>query len=689
MKKFYSLMLVAVAAMAFTACSQDDTQDVVKPEGATKTITVSAETDTRVTLNADHTKMQWVEGDVFSLFTDADANQQLTYTEGATNFELEVAEAAAEVYAYYPYFSTNTDKTSVSLYVTSSQDQAVAGVLQGANDSGSGQYPMVAVATPIENNSVSLTFRPVACAFAFNIYGEVAEGEQIVSVSFTPADGEAVAGAEYVDLTTLAADYEYTAANGYATTATVTLGTPFTPDTTKPADTQAYDKQVYLTVAAKAYAGGTFVVTTTETTYTFTTASTLDCTGKDFIPMNLNLAKGEKPAAVSLADGDYVILTNKSDWYAASSTISSSKLSYTSLDYDGEAATVATNDENLVWALTNKGNNTYSIKAKSTSKYLVGSSSSSTNVSMGATETALTFELNDDGTTYTVYSDKADTRALAFNGSVFGFYATSNMSNDTYSFALQFVPANFVTTPSMSVATDSVEFAASADDTNSVAVTLKYLETSAVTVTCPEWLDYEWEGTTLNLTTLTANEDTENARTGEVVLSADGVDDVKITVSQKKAAGAGIVLGDSWNWTNSSSCSSFATTTNNYNTTLKSSVTLNSLAWTASAGTVSGANDSKGYYFANSGNGVQIGAGKAYFAYTLTTSAYDGYVGEIKITCTGGSEIEVWVGDVSLGSKSMGTDVTFTLDTPVEGDIKITFTPTNAKAYYLKSISIN
>lgn len=548
MKKFYSLMLVAVAAMAFTACSQDDTQDVVKPEGATKTITVSAETDTRVTLNADHTKMQWVEGDVFSLFTDADANQQLTYTEGATNFELEVAEAAAEVYAYYPYYSMNTDKTSVSLDVTSSQDQAVAGVLQGANDSGSGQYPMVAVATPIENNSVSLTFRPVACAFAFNIYGEVAEGEQIVSVSFTPADGEAVAGAESVDLTTLAADYEYTAANGSATTATVTLGTPFTPDTTKPADTQAYDKQVYLTVAAKAYAGGTFVVTTTETTYTFTTASTLDCTGKDFIPMNLNLAKGEKPQAAtfvrltSLAQintvDTYIMTGNNSGLYSATNTFavwagtvnSSNKTRLNTISVTEADGKIVIEDLSTVgtFKLEDAGEGQYYVKTAS--GYLYNASSNTLSVDATNKSAWTIHDISEGNTGKEGFYLTTSTARLFCNASPTGSTSlrayASNIYNGIYFFAKDAITEQ----PALAVDVNTVEFAAESAVAATVNVTLYGGLTDFNVAEDAEWLTVTKSGNELTLTA--ADNSLYTERTATVTLSASGADDVTIAVTQ-------------------------------------------------------------------------------------------------------------------------------------------------------------
>ena len=56
-----------------------------------------------------------------------------TYAEGATNFTAEIDTKATKVYVYYPYFSSQKDRTyeNVSLYVEDAQTQTEAGVLNG------------------------------------------------------------------------------------------------------------------------------------------------------------------------------------------------------------------------------------------------------------------------------------------------------------------------------------------------------------------------------------------------------------------------------------------------------------------------------------------------------------------------------------------------------------------------------
>lgn len=122
-----------------------------------------------------------------------------------------------------------------------------------------------------------------------------------------------------------------------------------------------------------------------------------------------------------------------------------------------------------------------------------------------------------------------------------------------------------------------------------------------------------------------------------------------------------------------------------YNTTLTTALTLNGKAWTASAGTISGSKASSGYYFAtNASNGVQIGASKAYFTYTLSSSAFTGTISEIEVISTNAT-VSVSVGGTSM-TKSGST---FTLATPKSGTIEIVLGEKSSSAIYLKSITIN
>lgn len=141
--------------------------------------------------------------------------------------------------------------------------------------------------------------------------------------------------------------------------------------------------------------------------------------------------------------------------------------------------------------------------------------------------------------------------------------------------------------------------------------------------------------------------------------------------------------GGETTWSYTAALADFGTS--GYNTTLRTSLTLNGKAWTASAGTVSGSNASSGYYYAtHATNGLQIGAKKAYFTLTLTSSAFTGLISEIQVVSTD-ANVSVSVGGTAM-TKSGSS---FTLTTPKSGDVVITLGEKSGAAIYLKSITIN
>ena len=441
-KLFKSMMLVAAAAMGFTACSKDATEEFEPVAQATETITLSTDI-TRTTLNEGRTQLQWVVGDQFAVYTDKGTkNTPVTYTEGATNFDIEVALGSQTVYAYYPYFDKQDisyDQTHVSMYVTSTQKQSKAGVFDGnVND-----YAMVAKGEIDADRHVSLTFRPVACAMALNIYGGQA-GETVQEVTFNP--GVVCAGQHLMDITV--DNPVYTAAEGKATSVTVTLTEPFEAVGEKPADPKTFANQVYAVVARKAYEGAAFTVKTSLNTYTFKTASTLDLT-TDFFTMNLNLAKGETPAPPSeddvfvkiaslsdLTDGEYVITgVNNGTYYALPvPSASSAKISGAEITVTNDQIT-SRDAVGKIWTIEKTGDY-YSLYCGSIYLYHSNGGSSGTNLASG---TAQTYPWS---ITYTsnvfrfagVNKSAIKTRGMLFNTEKkqFGGYALSNLTSTGY-----------------------------------------------------------------------------------------------------------------------------------------------------------------------------------------------------------------------------------------------------------------
>lgn len=424
---FKSMMLVAAAAMGFTACSKDATEEFEPVAQATETITLSTDI-TRTTLNADRTQLTWVAGDQFAVYTDKGTkNTPVTYTEGATNFDIEVALGSQTVYAYYPYFDKQDisyDQTHVSMYVTSTQKQSKAGVFDGnVND-----YAMVAKGEIDADRHVSLTFRPVACAMALNIYGGQA-GETVQEVTFNP--GVVCAGQHLMDITV--DNPVYTAAEGKATSVTVTLTEPFEAVGEKPADPKTFANQVYAVVARKAYEGAAFTVKTSLNTYTFKTASTLDLSSTDFFTMNLNLAKGETPKRIP--EGDYIIVATNAagtsfDALTNQETNTSTKrLVSKSIKDVSSAETFDTNDETIIWHIS-QADASYVITDVN-GKYISWTSGNSASLSSSAFNLDITPISGSKQYKITAAKDSARIFGKNTPANYFAFY-TSEQSNKLY-----------------------------------------------------------------------------------------------------------------------------------------------------------------------------------------------------------------------------------------------------------------
>lgn len=307
-----TLMLVAAAAMALAGCSKEDVSDNALPGSGTKaTRGFTAEiASSRTTLNDAATRMKWTAGDQLGFYTDVETDLNVassTYAEGATNFTAEIDTKATKVYAYYPYFSSQKDRTyeNVSLYVEDAQTQTEAGVLNG------NMVGMYASATLAEGQNTVLTFTPIASLIAFNIYDAENNGDAVKSITFTPAGGEKLNGQHIYNLET-----GETTDTGYKESATVTLTTPYAVPAAKPAGKAGY---IYLAVTPKSYAGGTFTVVTDKGLYTFETTKSFDLSNvyaPQVIQMNLAKVRQPAPTVNHIFYDDFSTATGTNDYFS-------------------------------------------------------------------------------------------------------------------------------------------------------------------------------------------------------------------------------------------------------------------------------------------------------------------------------------------------------------------------------------
>ena len=515
-----TLMLVAAAAMALAGCSKEDVSDNALPGSGTKEIASS-----RTTLNGDATRMKWTAGDQLGFYTDVETDLNVassTYAEGATNFTAEIDTKATKVYVYYPYFSSQKDRTyeNVSLYVEDAQTQTEAGVLNG------NMVGMYASATLAEGQNTVLTFTPIASLIAFNIYDAENNGDAVKSITFTPAGGEKLNGQHIYNLET-----GETTSTGTKESATVTLTTPYTVPATKPADKAGY---IYLAVTPKSYAGGTFTVVTDKNTYTFETTKVIDASNvyaPVVIPMNLVAATPAEDYS-----GTYVVLAKEGSTYfalAGMNNNNTTRLDAVPFEYNGTDTPISVTDPEIVWTVTKSGN-AYTLSNEG--KYLSYSGSGNT-AAVNSTPYNLTLLKDTANGTYNIKSETVSNRVLAkynTDNAYFAFYTTGGNNN------LYLVPVDYKQLPIIDLSTNSAildyndetvhEITATITDASSVIAAAYSTEEGSVE---SNWLVASYENGKISYFASVNN--TDKARTAYIVVSATNANGTRkeiITVVQ-------------------------------------------------------------------------------------------------------------------------------------------------------------
>ena len=522
-----TLMLVAAAAMALAGCSKEDVSDNALPgSGIKATRGFTAEiASSRTTLNDAATRMKWTAGDQLGFYPDVETDLNVassTYAEGATNFTAEIDTKATKVYAYYPYFSSQKDRTyeNVSLYIEDAQTQTEAGVLNG------NMVGMYASATLAEGQNTVLTFTPIASLIAFNIYDAENNGDAVKSITFTPAGGEKLNGQHIYNLET-----GKTTDTGYKESATVTLTTPYAVPAAKPADKAGY---IYLAVTPKSYAGGTFTVVTDKNTYTFETTKVIDASNvyaPVVIPMNLVAATPAEDYS-----GTYVVLAKEGSTYfalAGMNNNNTTRLDAVPFEYNGTDTPISVTDPEIVWTVTKSGN-AYTLSNEG--KYLSYSGSGNT-AAVNSTPYNLTLLKDTANGTYNIKSETVSNRVLAkynTDNAYFAFYTTGGNNN------LYLVPVDYKQLPIIDLSTNSAildyndetvhEITATITDASSVIAAAYSTEEGSVE---SNWLVASYENGKISYFASVNN--TDKARTAYIVVSATNANGTRkeiITVVQ-------------------------------------------------------------------------------------------------------------------------------------------------------------
>lgn len=351
MKKYYSFMLIAAAAVAFISCEKE-IDVVVEPvnnnDVPMMTITVTPTIAmTKTTLSDDHSNIEWSAYDKIRIFNNIDAtSEEKTYSAG-NPITIEVPVGTTEIYSQYPTKDNTLGPAKVLLSISNEQTQKNPGELAGR------YYPMVAKGTISENNA-NMVFYPVAGALALNIWNSALVGtENVKSVTAIPYTTAFVGDQDDTDITGAGITYSAPASS---LPIRVTLTNLLTLGSSKPANTKTFDGQIYVCMAKKSYTGIKFIIETDQNFYIKdASAATFNLVSNDFLPVNINLATCETMADTdfdlysgAITEGDYIVYYNGN---AMKALVSSNRLSYASVSPDANDC-ITTNDPTIVWHIS-------------------------------------------------------------------------------------------------------------------------------------------------------------------------------------------------------------------------------------------------------------------------------------------------------------------------------------------------
>lgn len=177
----------------------------------------------------------------------------------------------------------------------------------------------------------------------------------------------------------------------------------------------------------------------------------------------------EKPATIEftkvedlslLSTNDHVIIVCEDYNNAMSTTVSSNKIEPAEVSIDNGVINLPVNSTAAILSVTSLGENTFTFSNGSNYLYAAGSKSTNLNYSAETDRIGFTASNSGNGILLTIGTD---TRSVLFNGSVFGYYATSNVGSGYYVVSLykEVVDENQVAAPIFSLTSGTYEGAQS------------------------------------------------------------------------------------------------------------------------------------------------------------------------------------------------------------------------------------
>lgn len=529
---FKSLMLVAVAAMGFTACSKESFADVTPEVENVVKMTITADGEAvRTYLDEANDVAKWNESGeyirVYQLIDDAENASFVKSSEGVVNgnvatFGASFAAAEGTSFTYSAIYPASAgadndgaeDLGYVKLILSDSQKPSTTSFDAAAD--------LMIAKTIVEEAQVtelSLQFKRVVAVAKMSLTN-LDTADKLVNVTFE-ATNKVLAGRSAFDVTT-GDVVEY----GY--------NSPTSKISLMYSDAIAKNTPIYFTCfPTELAAGDSFTVTaTTEngTKYTRTVTlageQALNFKEGKMSTFSVNMATADKEVVASLA-GEYAIMAKADGALQIMGNQTNSYLTRTTVVGSEIPSEYKADDEQYIWVVE-KVNSNYTIKQKSSGKYVSWSSGNSATLATDPYELTIE-ENNDDDRSVTIKSVADPTRKLQYNAGSprFAFYTSGQT-------AISLVPATINTNPVISVANTAVSIVAAGVENQTIAVTCKNFDAADLTVTKAagaDWLtvSYDDAGT---ITYSASENEVEEERSATVTLSADGADDVVITFTQ-------------------------------------------------------------------------------------------------------------------------------------------------------------
>ncbi len=554
---FKSMMLVAVAAMGFTACSNEAVEEV-NPEVQTITreLIVSSEKpalegDTRTEFNGE--TVVWSTGDAIRMVYHSEngwggkfyASKNAVIEGNKASFAVNTAFEANDggnyqFYAGYPSTQWNGASTTyskegtVAVKIPTEQTMPSANTFNSKGDLLIGKSVTTYAEIPASGESMNFNYTRLVAHGCVTLKDLAAvEGEKVLNVTFTaPAD---------VYLTgSSTADFEAQALTEAFDNNTVTV--------TLPENTAATENVVVWFCSAPAtIASGADLTVEVETDLaTYTRTITAREGGIQFLQnryntLGINMASAEKvvkPVDTNDYSGDYYILAKRSSgnfWAATSNLGTASPKRYQAVDTGSEDINSVDLTEATVWTIEATTGGYY---LKAGNQYAYWTSGNSGNLSDTADE-VFTIDANDDGT-YTIHWAASDAeRYFALNSSngnnFFAFYKTGQ-KQDLYLVSAVPDTRTKLATPEVTATAEGKNVTVSWNAVeNADSYTLTYGDQTIENATSPYTFEGEYS-TTYDFSVVAVPTDSENyknsaAGTASVTTEADPNAEVPSEVS--------------------------------------------------------------------------------------------------------------------------------------------------------------